>query len=205
MKRIGWAIVLLLSFAATMSADTVTTGYLTFGANPANLFDPIYGFVPAGFANSVSYINVPISPVAEFGAGDLNGFLTATFSIGIEPDGGTQLAITDSCSLAGCDQKNFEMRFTNPGYTSLVQLGNDTFPNMGGFIPNGGISSSLDANFITVSWAGGGLPAGESLVVFDLGLPSAVPEPSTLILLATGLMAIPAKRRILLCDRHRRS
>ena len=137
---------------------TQVTGSLNFPGWPQNFFDPANGRVPAGYLNS-NGITVTISSNAvEYGYNDGTVLISADFT-------GTQLVVTDHVMLTAPHYNPIELVFSNTTFSSLQKV-SDTFPN-------GGLTSSLSGNVITLDWAGGGLTNGQTLqAVFYVNPPA---------------------------------
>lgn len=164
-------------FIDTASAGllgSTVTGSLKFGGGANNYFDPVQGYVPAGFLNTSSPTVVIAEPAIEFGFQDGSNRDTANFT-------DTQLIVTDTVFSGAGD---WIMSFTSAAFSSMtIAEISDTFPN-------GGVTGSLTGNSIKLSWAGTNSAIGTVTVTFSL-----VPEPATLSLAAIGGLALLARRR----------
>jgi hypothetical protein len=190
-------LVLLVGTAAR--ADSLTgssvNGSLTFSGSSSNNFNPSIGSVPAGYGNASGTTVTIGSPLVEFGDqavqfGVNEDLDTANFT-------GTSLTISDLCEFDGCVGNNtFTMTFVDTAFTGLTATQvSDTFAL--------GDTWSLVGNKLTVTVQGfpPSYPDGQTdSVVIDFASPSsgggtgnpppAMPEPSTLVSLASGLMGL---------------
>lgn len=144
------------------------TGTINFGGPGTNYFDPVNGFVPAGFLNTAGPTVTIADPAVEFGFEDGANRDTADFT-------GTQLIITD---LVKSGAANWTMTFQDSAFVGA------TLTEISDNFPTGGLTATLVGDTITVTWAGTNTP-GNFTGVFDLA-PAAVPEPSTIA--AFGLL-----------------
>ena len=188
------AVVFALAWPATSEASNLGISVngnfvFQFGAN-INNFDPTMGPVPPGFGNSApgTATVVVAEPLVEFGyhaedpdgmGGVITAHATANFTA-------QQLIVTYSL-IGDYDQASpWTMTFTSAAFTNLaLSEVSDTL----------GVTGSLQGNQLTVVWPSPFLTqTGVPTAVFDLG-PRAVPEPASLLLLATGVGAALRYRR----------
>jgi hypothetical protein len=137
---------------------TQVTGALHFTGYPQNFFDPMYGWVPAGYLNHSGTTVAISSNAVEFGYSDGTTTITADF-------GATQLTVTfsptDSGHFAG-----MQMAFSNAAFSSFSTV-SDNFPH-------GGAGGVLSGDVIRLNWAGGDVTNGQVLAaVYSLNLPTA--------------------------------
>lgn len=174
------AIAVLCLSAGSLWADgigTDVTGSLTFNGSSTNYFDAANGFVPPGYGNSSGSTTVTIGSGIEFGFSDSVNLNTADFT-------GSTLTITNevlSPNIAGL----LQMIFTDSAFTGFTLASNDL-----------GLTYSFTGNTLTIDRAEGEYSGVHSTVFNYTTAASPVPEPSTIVLLATGLLgAAGAVRR----------
>ncbi|GAC1358532.1 MAG: hypothetical protein NVSMB3_05590 [Acidobacteriaceae bacterium] len=178
-KLIAVLAVAVVSLSATsLRADllgTKVTGSLTFSGGTTNYFDPAFGFVPAGFGNSVSPVNVTIGSGVEFGFNDFLNRDTANFSA-------SHLVVRDICHVEAefCPGSGpFKMTSTDPAFTSATLLTNEL-----------GVSFLFAGDVLTVNFPGGLIPDNNATATFLIGSATGqTPEPGTMGLVGTGLLA----------------
>ena len=152
------ALVLVMSLPARATLiGTQVTGALYFAGSPQNDFDPVKGWVPAGYLNAAGTTVTISSNAVEYGFADETATITADFT-------GTQLTITDIPQLTD-PYNTLQMVFTNSAFSNLTAV-SDSFPN-------GGMAGSLSGGVITLNWAGGDVTNGVGLqAVFYVNLPA---------------------------------
>jgi hypothetical protein len=139
---------------------TPVRGALYFAGNPANEFDPINHWVPAGYLNATGTTVTISSSGVEFGYFDGSTTITADF-------GGTQLVVTFNPVVSG-NYFPIQLAFTNSAFSNLSPV-SDSFPY-------GGTVGSLSGSLISLNWAGGYVTNGQNLeAVFNLNLPASPP------------------------------
>jgi len=190
----------MLLVASSARADTLlgtsVNGTLQYAGSSINYFNPSNGEVPSsGYGNSSGTTVTIANPLVEFGAvGSLFGVKedldTANFT-------DTTLTISDRCLNDACVANNtFTMTFVDAAFSglSVTQLSDsfgkgDTYSLVGdklavtvtGFpssFPEGQTDSAV-FNFASSSSGGPGGPGGGT-----------VPEPSSLAMLASGLVGL---------------
>jgi hypothetical protein len=176
-----FAIAVLCLSAGSLWADgigTDVTGSLTFNGNTApNYFDAANGLVPPGYGNSGGSTTVTIGPGIEFGFADSLNIDTADFT-------GSTLTISNEV-LGPNPSGSFQMIFTDSAFTGFTLASNDL-----------GLTYSFTGNTLTIDRAAGDYSGVHSTVFNYTTAASPVPEPSSIVLLGTGLLsAVGAVRR----------
>jgi hypothetical protein len=155
---------------------TSVTGGLYFAGGSTNYFDPANGFVPAGYGNDAG-TTVVIGPGIEFGFADSANTDTADFT-------GSTLTVTDTVKETGGNNP-FEMTFTDPAFTGFTQTG-----------AADGYTYTFSGDTLDVFWPGGSVQDGQAFTGNFTYSTAATPEPSSLMLLGTGLLGfVGAMRR----------
>jgi hypothetical protein len=158
------ALAAVLAITSPIRASTLigtpVRGALYFSGNPANEFDPINHWVPAGYLNAAGTTVTISSNAVEFGYFDGTTTITADF-------GETQLVVTFNPVVSG-NYFPIQLAFTNSAFSSLSPV-SDSFPY-------GGTAGSLSGSVISLNWAGGYVTNGQNLAaVFALNLPASPP------------------------------
>jgi hypothetical protein len=176
-------------------------GQIPLQPSGTNFMDSSFGAVPAGYGNSNTNGTAVIGPGIEFGVSNGSDLLTLDYT-------GTTVTVTDTCLDSACGTTPYTVAIYSPyitGYSIVSDnfenaiLGyGDTFyyPGNAGALTFVGASGftggsiTLDYTSITPP-----APAAQSLqltplsrLAFAVDPPSAVPEPTTLTLIGTGLL-----------------
>ncbi len=161
---------------------TSITGSLQFLGNASNYFDPANGYVPStGYQNSSGTTVTITEPAIEFGAVFPANTDSANFTA-------TQLTLTDVVNSVG-NNGPFTVTFAGTGFLGLsLSKVSDTFTN-------GGTTATLTGNTLAITWNGGAVNAGTLQATYNLAAASPVPEPSSRVLLLTGVSAAGYLRR----------
>jgi hypothetical protein len=185
----------LFGFMPAASAGLIgsqVTGFFTDSASSgggANFFDPNVPTsgtsyeVPAGYLNSSGTTVTIQEPAIEFGT-ELSlcfcNLFTANFT-------DSQLVIDATAGFTYFDSLAFE--FTDPVFSSITEVSNDW--------PDTFLSSSLSGDVISIGFSAVSAIGGQNYqAVFDVGSAgTATPEPSTVVIMATGLLAIYTQRK----------
>ena len=145
---------------ASTLIGTPVQGALYFASNPANDFDPINHWVPAGYLNAAGTTVTISSNAVEFGYFDGTTTITADF-------GEAQLVVTFKPVISG-NYLPMHLAFTNSAFSNLSPV-SDSFPY-------GGTAGSLSGSLISLNWAVGYVTNGQNLTaVFALNLPASPP------------------------------
>ena len=156
MAAVGIVLVMSQPARATL-IGTEVTGALYFAGSSQNDFDPVNGWVPAGYLNVAGTTVTISSNAVEYGYFDGTATITADFT-------GMQLTITDT-PQSTASYNPLQMVFTDSAFSNLGTV-SDSFPN-------GGMTGSLSGGVITLNWAGGDVTNGVSLqAVFNVNVPA---------------------------------
>jgi hypothetical protein len=182
MKKILSVLVAALAVCPALAhADLIGTtvaGDLNFpGAGSTNFLDPAQGLVPAGYGNNFGP-NVVIGSDIEFGLSD-NTTVLYTFDFS-----NSTLHITDT-TFQPTQETGWVATFTDPTFNSFRQIDNTL----------AGLTFSFSGNVLTVNFAGfasevDGNVGTADVSLFTLGAVAATPEPSSFVLLGTGLCGL---------------
>jgi len=156
---------------------SAVTGGVYFNGGGINYFDPANGFVPAGYGNSAPNgpVNVVIADWGEFAFSDGANFLLANFTH-------NELIISDFSTAGALAPTKFT--FEDPIFTAIT-FDSSNFP--------GTVSASIMGDIITVELSGF---SGGHVGLFNANWAvNQVPEPGTIITLASGLLGAAAFAR----------
>jgi hypothetical protein len=162
---------------ADLIGTTVAGDFNVTGAGSTNFFDPAQGLVPAGYGNNFGP-NVVIGSGIEFGVSDSESVVLYTFDFS-----NSTLHITNTSSEP-TQENSYVATFTDPTFNSFRVIDNTL----------AGLTFSFSGDVLTVNFAGFasdvvGNVGTADVSLFTLGA-VATPEPSSLVLLATGLCGL---------------
>jgi hypothetical protein len=162
---------------ADLIGTTVAGDFNVTGAGSTNFFDPAQGLVPAGYGNNFGP-NVVIGSGIEFGVNDSESVVLYTFDFS-----NSTLHITNTSSEP-TQENSYVATFTDPTFNSFRVIDNTL----------AGLTFSFSGDVLTVNFAGFandvvGNVGTADVSLFTLGA-VATPEPSSLVLLATGLCGL---------------
>ncbi len=167
------AATLFCASAHAAFVSTSVTGFLQFGADTSNYFDPVYDFVPNGYLNSAGTTVTISSSVPEFGYDDRTNLFTADFT-------DNQLIVSELVETSGPNLP-FMMTFADAALTGLsIGTASGSFP----------LSYSLGGDLLIIRGTGGNVGSGQTFAETFNFIPA--PEPSTEGLLLFSGLAITA-------------
>lgn len=156
---------------------TTVSGNLSFsGTGSTNFLDPAQGVVPAGYGNGFGP-DVVIDSDIEFGLSDNVVLYTFDFS-------NSTLHIANT-TYQPTQETGYVATFTDPAFNSLRVINNTI----------AGLTFSFSGDVLTVNFAGftsevNGNVGTADVSLFTLGEVAATPEPSSFVLLGTGLCGL---------------
>lgn len=151
------------------------TGRLSFNGGSTNYFDPLNGFVPAGYLNTGGTTVTIADPAMEFGFRDSANLDIANFT-------DAQVIISDQIFSNGAFPWLMTFTSVTPGLFQGLTLVSESF--------NPNLTYSLDANTLTFNWKGTGRKEASYQAVFNVASSNNVPEPGSLALLALSLIGV---------------
>jgi len=184
----AFALVMTVSARADLIGTSVT-GQLLFNGSSTNYFESANGFVPAGYGNSGLGTSTTVTigaGIIEFGYNDSLNADTVDFT-------GTTVTLTDVTG-EGSIKANYV--FTDTAFSGLnLSLVSNNFPS--------GFSATLVGDVLTLSApsfnSGGAYTAEYSFASTPV---ASTPEPSSVILLLTTLLAVAFVARKRIAQRH---